>query len=97
MSDPHGLPPQADASLRPPTLETPASRDDLHEVAVLVKHQDGTRDWTIVCALPMRRPAELLAKSHLMRVDVQVEAVQIRHRGVIVADYRPEDFFGDAP
>ncbi|MET7334340.1 hypothetical protein [Nonomuraea sp. NPDC005650] len=97
MSEPDGPPPQANTFIRHPASGTPAPSDDLYEVAVLAEHEDGTQGWAIVCSLPVRQPAELMAKAHLMRVDVQVEAVQIRHRGVIVADYRPEHFFGNAP
>ncbi|MEV1167367.1 hypothetical protein [Nonomuraea sp. NPDC049784] len=71
--------------------------EDLYEVAVLAEHQDGTRGWATVCSLPIRQVAELMAKAHVTRVDIEVEAVQIRHKGVVVADYRPDHHGEDAP
>lgn len=63
---------------------------DLYEVAVLAtEHEDGTRGWATVCTLPVRQAAELIAKAYLIRVDIEVEAVQIRRNGVVVVDYLP--------
>ncbi|MDP4505085.1 hypothetical protein [Nonomuraea turcica] len=99
MSDPGDLHmparSQTFTSAHLPTPGTPESREDLYEVAVLAEHEDGTRGWAIVCSLPVRQVAEFMAKAHLMRVDIEVEAVQIRRRGVVVADYRPEHYFGE--
>jgi hypothetical protein len=63
---------------------------DLYEVAVqATEHEDGTRGWATVCSLPVRQAAELIATSYRMRVDIEVQAVQIRRNGVVVADYLP--------
>ncbi|MGI5290895.1 hypothetical protein ACQEVF_47335 [Nonomuraea polychroma] len=99
MSDPDDLHMQARsqpfASANVPTDRTPGSSEDPYEVAVLAEHEDGTRGWAVVCSLPVRQVAEFMAKAHLMRVDIEVEAVQIWRRGVVVADYRPEHYFGE--
>ncbi|MEU4326801.1 hypothetical protein [Nonomuraea dietziae] len=64
--------------------------EGLYEVAVLAtEHEDGTRGWATVCSLPVRQAAELIAKAYVLRVDIEVQAVQIRRMGVLVADYLP--------
>ncbi|WP_113705392.1 hypothetical protein [Nonomuraea lactucae] len=68
-----------------------AAGDDLYEVAVLAaQHEDGTRGWATVCSLPIRQVAEQMAMAHVTRVDIKVEVVQIRRKGVVVADYRSD-------
>ncbi|MFI6179799.1 hypothetical protein ACIA8R_29940 [Nonomuraea sp. NPDC051191] len=81
-------------AIRPIPLHTPrqpVTGQDLPEVAVLTAGEDGALAWETVCWAPSREAADFIAQAYLARTDIEVHAVHVWHRRVIVTDLRPNN------